>query len=592
MHKITLRTIIPSEEVHSTVELALLEEKTSMFYKQVYEYQTHSVLLLEKNTFTNTSRWIFHCSRNLLAHLHVIVDLESPYTFHCEREFCIISTPQVRLLLSNYITCYSESDIGPYGIVSKSASIIRGERGLETLISPNHSDHCEWTLLVTSTSIEPHSVRGEWINGRLLKGYYEDGLIWALIREGRVSRTILPYYIKEGQAYYWPRGDVLRSALHEWLQSGNFVAWHIYSEIIDQILRQQSIEGGLLIPYITAARWRNIYGSPQQLHIFESLYRAYQLTGINMLKEKALRALECYIKQPPVCLGYYEVNSNGGVFFRWGSYHYLSTDPEKRENLYVLNTHLMGVVGLLEGWILEKCEWCRDYALKGIRGLKSLIRKFSRSDGYLYYSLHSKRLRGLLEDKLHSRFLGYHTLSSKLLLRAANFLSDEELAHYGEQGCKYSFNRYFNGNKGIEAELLKCLVELYRWKRTIGILSIIKSIVELRRPSILVLGYSLDELDDLSVIPPGFMLTSSDLLTLLLSARGSELEYYVYAYSPVKLIIEERALPCGKDVIPVEVRGGILYENKEVQAEQVENGFKLEIPPEKPLILHVLVEVE
>jgi hypothetical protein len=577
---------VESGRLRSSTSLDVARERTPLFYRGLYKLRSHDVILVEESVFTKTSRWIFHYPRSLGSPLRVVVQIKPPYTTYIVDDILVVRSEGTILYLPNYIVCYGENTIGPYNVVVKSGVVKQGVEGFEVSVGDESRD-CDWQLIMASKAEGTPIVR-EWMFTRLFKGYYEDGLIWALIREGRASRSSLPSFIEDGQAYYWPRGDILRSALYDWFQNDNPLAWHVYSEILEQMLRMQSADGGLIIPYVTAARWRDIYGSPQQLYVFESLYRAYQLTGVEIFRERALKALECYTIQPPRCLGYYEVDEEGGLFFRWGSYHYLSTDPEKREDLRVLNTHLMGVVGLLEGWVLEGCEWCREYALRGVKGLKGLIKEFCREDGYLYYSLYTKRAIGEYEDRVRPHFLGYHVLSSRLLLRVANLLRDRELAHYGELACRHALSRL--GEISSSVELVSCLVELYRWKRADDTLHTLDRVVRATKPRISLLGYALGELDDLSAIPPKIVSETPELAGVLLTSSRGRLQYYIHSYTPETIRVEEKTLPSNVRVKPTSVSARRLSTGEELQVSELGGRFIVHLSAKDSIILDVLID--
>jgi hypothetical protein len=455
--------------------------------------------------------------------------------------FYTIYTDNHLILIDKKIRCYKENKIGPYDINERILRIESIDRDVIRLYPEYYLDKmCENNIFISNIyEKDLFDIDVEMFN-RLSKGFYEDGLIWALIKSGAVSREVLPDYIMNGQAYYWPRGDLLRRCFVKWFMNKDSYAQHVYLELIDQLIDQLDEEGGLKIPYITAARRENIHGAPQQLYVFETLYRLHQISGSDILRRKALKALECFIKQPPKCLGFYDTG-RGGVWFRWGSYHYLSKDPEGKEDLFVLNTHLMGVVGLLEGWYYDKCEWCHKYAEEGVKGLRNMINDFQREDGYLYYSLYNKERFGIYEDKLLPHTIGYHVLSSRLILRTALFTKDLFLASVGEKGCVYAEMILNEGRKDLRDELIRCLIELYRIKRDPKFINKIDEILN-RHPDrpLRIFGLFLDEIYN-NIIPPQIKI-SDDVTIVLLDARDGSAEYYVKANERSSLIISGHVL--------------------------------------------------
>ena len=200
----------------------------------------------------------------------------------------------------------------------------------------------------------------------------------------------------------------------------------------------------------------------------------------------------------------------------------------------------------------------QNYALMGVQGVKSLINEFMRSDGYLHYGLYTKNRFGVDEDVKRLDLIGYHTLSTRLLLRIANILRDEELFSYASKALRYSLNRLFNGFKGIGAELLRCLVEYYRWYRDSQILRTIESVTVDGNISSLLLGYTPDELDNLSAIPPATYLRTGQASMLLLNTSNNSYLYYVYSFSPNAVVVEERMLPSGRPIKSLNVECKVL----------------------------------
>lgn len=572
----------------------MIEEPTPIITRRLYLYREVPIAIVERNEITNTLRYTFRYVKGLGKRLSITLDFgfKDDSTLIKDEETFITLFSNLTIIMSKLVACYNENYVGPYGIRFVSTKILSRGNVFEVEVYGDDKDFCDWSLILVPKALAYGGVRGEWIYKRLARGFYEDGLIWYLVKEGRVPRNSLPPYIADEQAYYWPRGDVLRESLYRWLQYGDLIAFHIYLEVITQIIRQMTPRGGLVIPFITAAMWRNIFGSPQQLYSFEALYRAYQLTGVEAFRDAALKALECYVTQPPECLGYYRVDERGGIFFRWGSYHYLSTEHDKRENLGVLNTHLMGVVALLEGWVLEKCSWCKHYALMGVQGVKSLINEFMRGDGYLHYGLYTKNRFGVDEDVKRPDLIGYHTLSTRLLLRIANILRDEELFSYASKALRHSLNKFFNRFKGIGAELLRCLVEYYRWYRDSQILRIIERVVVDGNISSLFLGYTLDELDNLSAIPPAIYLRAGQASMLLLNTSNNSYLYYVYSFSPNAVVVEERMLPSGRTIKPLNVECKVLGDEDEgaCSVSKMEKGFEVSVHQQTSILLRIHAE--
>ncbi|MEM1610242.1 MAG: D-glucuronyl C5-epimerase family protein [Sulfolobales archaeon] len=468
-----------------------------------------------------------------------------------DREYEIYSTNRNIIFISKKIICYGENFIGPYIVSEKYFSRIYGSNNkliLEAGLGEGLANiTCESLFVVIPRVISSQYM----INidktlildmlSRLSKGYYEDGLIWALVRGGFVSRSDLPSFIADNQAYYWPRGDLLRRYLYTWYIEGVSEALSLYKELIQQLIDQLSGSGGLKIPYITAARMRDIYGSPQQLFAFEALARAYDIFGLEELREKALRSLECYVRQPPECLGFYETKK-GGWWFRWGSYHYLSRDPLKREDLYVLNTHLMGVMGLLEGYRYLGCESCLKHAMKGVEALEELLDEFMRSDGYMFYSLYNKERFGELEDTIMPHLIGYHLLSTRLLLRSSYLLEGERIRKrfmdYGYRGCEYGYRKYLDGKRDLWRELVRCFIELYRLTNEKDYIYKIDRIIRKNIESIKIYGLFIDEIRD-RFLPP-IIRSKKEFTVALLDNSHGESRYYINSKDLVSLEISSK----------------------------------------------------
>ena len=244
--------------------------------------------------------------------------------------------------------CYSENDVGPYLISEAKPQLTIN--GNELWVKTNgEGDYCDTLITITNDAEKLINALGKLPKPLplLYGGFFEDGLIWALVNAGYVKESELPDFIKPRQAYYWVRGDVANVALTNWIESSNPVFLDTLVFAYEELLNKMNEYGGVKIPYITAARARDIYGSPQQSYVFNTLLRGYELIGDSRYLKGALKALECYNVQPPNCLGYIDLG-NGLKWFRWGSRHFLSTDPQGRENLMVLNTHLMAVLSFNE----------------------------------------------------------------------------------------------------------------------------------------------------------------------------------------------------------------------------------------------------
>ena len=469
-----------------------------------------------------------------------------------DEEYEIYSMNRETIIVGRKLVCYGENSVGPYIVSEKILSRIYAiDNELVLEADPGSMNYsrdalCEARFIVLPREAPTQLLDRDIVSSmlsRLSKGYYEDGLIWALVRSGFVPRSELPDYIIDGQAYYWPRGDLLRRYLYMWYFDEIPEALGLYREILQQLIDQLSESGGLRIPYITAARMRDIYGSPQQLYVFETLARAYDLFRVEELRDKALRALECYTKQPPECLGFYETR-RGGWWFRWGSYHYLSRDPEKKEDLYVLNTHLMGVVGLLEGYRYLDCENCLRHAMRGIEALEELLEEFARSDGYLFYSLYNKERFGDLEDVIMPHTIGYHLLSTRLLLRAAYLLDEEAIRKkfmsYGVRGCEYGYRRYLSGRRDLWRELVRCFVELYRLTGDEEYIRRIDRVTREVNEDIRATGLFIDETRH-RFLPP-LIRSSEEYSILLLDNDHDEASYYVYSKNQIMLQVSSKKL--------------------------------------------------
>lgn len=509
---------------------------------RVYIGDTVAGLVIE-NRYRRSLRLVSRCGGEACLSIE-IVSREGPLGRRDLGRLEEIYNDRFGVVLPKNSICYDENWVGPYRVVERPVDTVF--LGVDRVsVSPGISDRafCDHSILVYERGSGEVSIDEDFFK-RLYRGFFEDGLIWALVRSGAVDRGALPPYIMEGQAYYWPRGDVLRRSLYRWLSSGDPVSMHIYTELIDQILSQLTPSGGLRIPYITAARRENIFGAPQQLYVFEALQRAHRIFGLGGLRERALDALRCFVTQPPECLGYYETG-RGGIWFRWGSYHYLSRDPEGREDLFVVNTHLMGVVGMFEGWRYAGCEWCRHYGEEGLRGLRNMIGVLQRGDGYIFYSLFNRERIGEREDVLVPHAVGYHTLSSRLILRASSLSGDSSLVESGVRGCLYSLEMFRRGRRDLREELLRCLVEMYRNKRREA-LDMIDSVATGPGRPLAIIGYSLDEVRE-DVIPPRMAL-SGEVSVVLLDTREDSLEYYVYMSRGSRIEVRDTVLPSGLEV--------------------------------------------
>ncbi len=590
--ELSLRINLLTNEVEGP-QIRLVHKQKLLFLEKEVVFNNVGVVKILENKYGSVKRIIFRSLPNHLLNLNIILDLGSPIIDFIKKNSLVIARSDRFVVIKNICgRCYNENIVGPYKISCIENIFSAEDNYVKLVVKGSFDKTCEESVLVAGSTKELSVEASEDLFQRLWGGYFEDGLIWALVRSGRVPRNELPSFIEDEQAYYWPRGDLLHKSLHRWYLFEDELSLQQYLEIIQQIIDQISDSGGLLIPYITAARRSNIYGSPQQLYLFETLYRSYQLLGLNDLRIKALNALRCYLEQPPKCLGHYNI-SGRGIWFRWGSYHYLSRDPEGKEDLYVLNTHLMGLVGLSEAWFIEKCDWCREYALEGLKGLKNLIKDFQRSDGYLYYSLFNKELFGEAEDKIMPFTLGYHTLSARYILRISYLLGEEKLVNYGEKACKYSLEKFFSGRRDIRDELIRCLVELYRAggdEETIDLID--KVIREAPDPPFTLIGYGLGDVVGV-FIPPKIRSVNNSSIIILLNNTLSEAEYLIYPISSDIVILENKYLPSGK-YIEVE---DVLISDKWLRDAQHDmmvkkiskERYEIESSKSAPLVLKLLI---
>lgn len=357
--------------------------------------------------------------------------------------------------------CYSENDVGPYLINEVKPQLLI--KGNELWVKVNgKGDYCDALITITSNVKELTHALGKLPKPLpiLYGGFFEDGLIWALVKAGYVKESELPSFIKPNQAYYWVRGDVANTALTNWIESSNPVFLDILVFAYEELLNRMNEHGGVKIPYITAARAKDIYGSPQQSYVFNTLLRGFELIGDSRYLKGAVKALECYLTQPPNCLGYIDLG-NGLKWFRWGSRHFLSSDPQGWENLMVLNTHLMAVLSFSEAYVRGLCSECVNHALSGVEAIISLSGEFQRSDGYLYYSLYSKMHMGEGEDDKYPPYRGYSLLSSRLALKASIYLNNSELYNIAKRACLLGYRNVINGKWSEYEAVARCLSLLY-----------------------------------------------------------------------------------------------------------------------------------
>jgi len=591
IERITIRIKPETDEVYIPDSIAeksdkLLVRETKYFYRDL------DILTVIRSRFTNTRRYIIKSSKGFPKEIKMYIDPgSSSFTLEYSGDLCIARGDRILVIKGRHMRCYNENNIGPFKI-SETENIPALENNfLKILVKASPDKICEDHLIISDPKAEISDDVLRDLFQRLSKGYHEDGLIWALIRSGRVSRDVLPNFIEDEQAYYWPRGDLLRKSFHNWYLFDNEYSLQIYTEILQQIIDQMSDSGGVAIPYITAARRSNIYGSPQQLYLFESLYRAYQILGVEELRSRALNALRCYTEQPPKCLGFYEAGD--GIWFRWGSYHYLSRDPEGREDLYVLNTHLMGLVGFSEAWLFDGCMWCKEYALKGLRGLMNLLGEFQRRDGYLYYSLFNKEIYGELEDQIMPHTLGYHTLSSRYILRISYLLNKQDLVRYGDLGCRYSLEKYFGGRRDIRDELIRCLLELYRAMREKRSLEIIDEVLRTEPwPPLRILGLEINEIMD-NIIPPKIISANNNSTILLIENKKDEALYYIYPSGIDKIVLSKKIFLNRKivEIKDLEIEnyytqdpsGNILFKKSQ------DSRFEVELNKTKSIIIRLYI---
>ncbi|MFP3301311.1 MAG: D-glucuronyl C5-epimerase family protein [Caldivirga sp.] len=357
--------------------------------------------------------------------------------------------------------CYGLSEVGPFMVKEANVNVKVYSNQIEVVTS-GEGDYCDSVIALTKDSNDLGDVLG-----RLPKplpliqgGFFEDGLIWAMVRAGYVKEGELPSFIKPNQAYYWARGDVVNPSLAGWVEEGNPAYLDVLTMAYEELLSLMNEHGGVKIPYITAAKARDVYGSPQQSYIFNTLLRGFELTGDSRYLDGALKALECYLTQPPNCLGY--IDLGGGMrWFRWGSRHFLSTDPQGWENLMVLNTHLMAVLSFAEAHIRGLCGSCLSHALSGVKAIIKLADKFQRGDGYLYYSLYSREHMGEGEDDRYPPYRGYSLLSSRLALKASMYLGDDKLYDMAKRACLMGYRMVEGGRWGEYEAVARCLSLIY-----------------------------------------------------------------------------------------------------------------------------------
>lgn len=498
----------------------------------------------------------------------VVLRLPNCSEVHYTNSLWLFNLGDYALISTLKATCYYENDIGPYELRELNVNAFHGN-GVELLIpeTPINAKCDVNAFLAKKTLLNAYA---DYLK-RPLKGYVDDVLIWALIRSGRVEPSTLPSFIANGQMYYWPRSDVFRESLYTWYSFDDEVSLLVCAEILEQIVSQMNECGGLVIPYVTAAKMRNICGAPQQLYAFEALYRGYQLLGEEALKNYSLKALECFLIQPPKCLGFYEVG--GGMWFRWGSYHYLSTEPDKRENLLVLNTHLMGVDGFAEACLLTGNSSYCEYAERGVQALKGVLNDLRDSSGYFHYGLYTKIAYGGSERELRPDLLGYHVLSSTLMTKIGRLLRHFELVELGTEGCMYGYKELTRGRVDISQSLAKCFVECYKAQQKAEYLDLLLKTLSHSKESLRVLGYTLDECD--GCFPPAVRIRG-DAKALLLLSRDTSFKYIVCSKGSSVVEFAGKKLPRGVEVhvggVNVEVIQGSAYWLRENLVELRENS--------------------
>lgn len=371
-------------------------------------------------------------------------------------DFMVARYGECWLMVYRTAHCYNMGEVGPYGISSTNVEVSVKDGDLVARAGLSGYEYCDFLIIA---SPDPHIIDLRGLPRPLpliYDGFFEDGLIWALVRAGYVKESELPSFIRPGQAYLWARGDVVYVSLGQWVETGNAFYLDILKLAYEMLLRLMNEHGGVKIPYITAARARDVYGSPQQSYIFNTLLRGFELAGDGRYLEGALRALKCYTVQPPHCLGY--IDLGGGLrWFRWGSRHFLSTDPQGWENLMVLNTHLMGVLSMAEAGVRGLCDWCLGEARNGLEAFKRMLGEFQRSDGYLYYSLYSKSRMGPGEDDKYPPYRGYSLLSSRLAMKAAIYLNDQGAYEAAKRACMMGYGRVIEGSWSEFEAAARCL---------------------------------------------------------------------------------------------------------------------------------------
>ncbi len=301
----------------------------------------------------------------------------------------------------------------------------------------------------------------------------------------------------------------------------------------------------------------------------------YDISGIEEFLDRALKSLSCYLVQPPRCLGYYEVGD--GWWFRWGSYHHLSSTSKGLEDLLVLNTHLMALVGFSEAVWRGICRWCQEPLAKGLKALENLLEDFQRSDGYFYYSLRLKKNR-VDEDIIHPTAIGYHSLSTKLMFRIAIQTGNRRLLDAALRGCDYIVRSLATENlksKIISVDTVSALIYAYNitksdhylWKA----INILNSNLK-----IYLVGYM--PLERLNPLPPPRLSIHNwnDLQAMhLIYEDSNSVDILIYVNSKTMITVEKLNNIFGKTISSC----------RNISIENLSKGLYLESPCEVPIEL-------
>ncbi|MGC8569825.1 MAG: hypothetical protein ACP5L1_00670 [Caldivirga sp.] len=468
--------------------------------------------------------------------------------------------------------CYSENEVGPYLISEVEPELTITSNELWVKFSGEGS-YCDVLITVTGDVKGLTSALGKLPKPLplLYGGFFEDGLIWALVKAGYVKESELPDFIKPRQAYYWVRGDVANVALSNWIETSNPVFLDLLIFAYEELLSRMNEYGGVKVSYITAARAKDIYGSPQQSYVFNTLLRGFELTGDSRYLKGALKALECYNVQPPGCLGYIDLG-NGLKWFRWGNRHFLSTDPQGWENLMVLNTHLMAVLSFTEAYVRGLCSECVKHALSGVEAVVRLSHEFQRSDGYLYYSLYSKAHMGENEDDKYPPYRGYSLLSSRLALKASIYLNHDELYSIAKKACLMGYWNVINGKWSEYEAVARCLSLLYNKEGNSDLLSKLLNILKIayeKGVRVIVNGYGVEDALYAQYQPATLIQGNAQLIYV--GPRQGRLLIAAYSGGGARIVVRNYGSLSGHGVtvrgINVDGRGSVSGNEIELQGE-------------------------